>query len=562
MADSDNLKNIKVTEEMMRRAQENAMSGIIDKDNPELTYKILKENAKEFRDSFNKELKKLKFEELGKKLQNELLSDAKEALKPKQGFFKRVGAWLNESGSREDLASQYRARQVAGGLESMFGGNFLSGVRQIGSAFPKIANFMGGPYYIALEMTVRGLLKLDDALAKATKTAASMTGGLQSNYLNRSGFSSIAFNRNLRQDLYNIGMQGEFENISSALIKGYGMGSYQGRQQDYITSMAYAQKGLGSLGVSADTTNNLLSNLRLLDNKDTTSIYAQLKRLSDNVVKMKYLSPDEAMRQMSSLFDQTKMLGINFEWANRAITQFEKGLKDGTISLSDFAAVNRSLRSGGISKNAGIAEMVIDYASRSGLNLPQNLISSDPLGRGFALSTKSMLSNNQFALAYQGTIQEKIDQMGGATKQDKAARLQYFLSQLGVNIGPEAAESAIRSNGQIDLIGSKILGTRMGEKEEEERKKAEKYEKEVESYYKGTTSWHKGVLDKMDKLINNTGSRLAQGASGEVTGEGTWYQVAMEAVGYSLTKGLWQGLDQMMRGFKQAGSQNLIPPTD
>lgn len=407
----------------------------------------------------------------------------------------------------------YRVRQRFGGLEQIFSGNFKSGIRDFAGSFKNISTIMKGPYFTAISVVVSGLLKLDDALAKATKTATSMTGGLQSDFLNKNGFAAAVFNRGLKQDLYNIGMQKEFENISGALVKGYGMGSYQGRQQDYITSMAYAQKGLSSFGISADTTNNLLSNLRLLDNKDTTGIYAQLKRLSDNVVKMKYLSPDEAMRQMSSLFDQTKMLGINFEWANRAITQFEKGLKDGTISLSDFAAVNRSLRSGGISKNAGIAEMVIDYASRSGLNLPQNLISSDPLGRGFALSTKSMLSNNQFALAYQGTIQEKIDQMGGATKQDKAARLQYFLSQLGVNIGPEAAESAIKSNGQIDLIGSKILGTRMGEKEDEERKKAKEYQEEVESYYKGTTSWHKGVLDKMDKLINNTGKTFSEGAA-------------------------------------------------
>lgn len=486
-----------------------------------MTKNSITELAKEIASGIYKKDQKLQGD-LKQSLINEL-KDQKRAIleqeKKDQTTWGKINRWLNEKGNKEDLATQYRARQVASGLDSMFSGNFLSGVKQIGSAFPRIANFMGGPYYMALEMIVRGLLKLDDALAKATKAAASMTGGLQSDYLNKSGFSAMAFNKNLKQDLYNIGMQNEFENLSGALIKGYGMGSYQGNQRDFITSMAYAQKGLGAYGISADSSNNLISNLRLLEGKNTTGIYAQLDRLSKTVASMKYFSPDQAMQQMSSLFEQTKMLGINFEWANRAVQQFERGLKEGTISMSDFAAVNRGLRGGGISRNAGIAEMLISYASRTGLNLPSNLLNSDPMGRGFALSTKSMLSNNQFALAYQGMIQEQINQMGGATKQDKAARLQEFLKALNVNISPEMAESTIKSNGQIDLIGSKIIGTRMGEREDEENKRAEDYQKLVESYYKGTTSWHDKVLTNLGKIVNNTSSKIAQGLSGEVSSE-------------------------------------------
>ena len=54
---------------------------------------------------------------------------------------------------------------------------------------------------IGLNLVTRSLLKLDDALAKATKSAAGLTGGIYSDYLNRSGFSAAAFNRSLKNNL-------------------------------------------------------------------------------------------------------------------------------------------------------------------------------------------------------------------------------------------------------------------------------------------------------------------------------------------------------------------------
>ena len=172
--------------------------------------------------------------------------------------------------------------------------------------------------------------------------------------------------------------------------------------------------------------------------------------------------------------------------------------------------------------------MVVDFATRSGLNLPSELLASDPMGKGFALSTKSMLSNSQFALAYQGMIQEKLNQMGGATKQDKAARLQTFLSALNVNIGPEMAQRAIKSDGTVDLIGTKILGAKMGDKEEVERKQAEAYQKKVESYYTASTSWHNQVLTSLSQIVNNTTSGFDKGISGEVGSE----EKTSEMIGY------------------------------
>lgn len=497
-------------------------------------YKKLKETVKkedERRNILNKALdEQTKIEkkkvEKAKKEVSEIEKRIAEANKP--SIWQNLITKLSGGSSDNSFEEMYRVRQRFSGISQIFSGNITSGISDVAGSFKGIANIMKGPYFLAITGVTKGLLKLDNALAKAAQSAIMMSGGLDSQFMTENRWIASAFNKDIKSDLYNIGMQGEYENIKNAMTKGYGMATYQGQQRDFINSMAYAQKGLGAYGISADASNTLLSNLRLLEGKNTTGIYAQLERLSKTVASMKYFSPDQAMQQMASLFDQTKMLGTNFEWTNRAIRQFERGLKEGTISISDFAAVNRGLRSGGISKNAGIAEMVVDFAARSGLNLPPELLASDPMGRGLALSTKSILSNNQFALAYQGWIQEQIGQMGGATKQDKAARLQTFLSALNVNIGPEMAEKAIKSDGTIDLIGTKILGTGITENEKIEKERAEAYRNKVELYYSASTSWHTQVLNNLAKIVNNTGSGFDKGMSGEVSSE----EKTSEMIGY------------------------------
>lgn len=515
---ADELKDIKVTDEMLRRAQENAMSGIIDKDNPELTYKILKENAKEFRESFNKELKKLKFEELGKKLQNELLSDAKKAFEPKQGFLQKLGF---REPTKDDLATQYRARQMAGGVESIMEGRFASGARQLASTIPQIANFMGGPYYLALQLVVSGLIKLDSALSKATKTASLMTGGINSEMLGDLGqrFSNMQFIASTRMKLHDIGMGSEYNNIVNAMIKGAGYGSYQGKQAQTIESLAYAQKGLSSLGISADTANTLMNNLSLLEGKGQTGQYAQLQRFIDravgskdgNIKSTKYLSPEEYMRQSLSLLDQTKMLGMNFEWANRAVKQFEGELKRGTISLSDFAAVNRSLQGGGLSQNAGLSALITNYAYRTGIKLPESFLQSNALGQGFALSLPSMLSNRNILKAYQGQLSEMIQQIGGNNRYERAGALQAILQSRGINVSATAALEAIRPDGSVDLERAKIMGTAAFRKREEEEASAKQYQSAVEKYYTDS----EGYVSKMMHWVGGIYDKVVGGAYSE-----------------------------------------------
>ena len=521
---AEDVKNIHVTDEMLNQATQNYMKSL---EGPEqLQIKLLKENAEEVKRGILAEVKKLQFGQLRDKILSETKKEISNSLN-RQSPGQWLKSWFKGPENETQMEKMYRARQMAGGIEQLFSGNILSGFRQIGSTFPKIANFMGGPYWLALELTAKGLLKLDNALAKATKTATAMSGGLQSNFVGNR-WTSVAFNANLKNSLYDIGMQGEFENIANAMTKNYGIGYYKNNQKNIIESMAYAQSGLGAYGISADQSNSLVRNLRLLEGKNETGIYAQLKRLQDRFQGMA-ISPEEALNQASSLYSQSKNLGVNFEWASRQIKNFEESLELGTRSMSDFAAVNRSLFSGGVKQNAGIAGLVTDFAARSGVNLPSSFLNQNIIGQSFSLSMPNLISNPNLIKAYSGQLNEMIQQMGGGTREEQAGMLQMILQSRGVNVSSQAALDSITPSG-VDLEAGGIMGKKAFARREQEQQQAEKYQELVKNYYKGTTPYHKDVLTKLDKLINNTTSKFAQGASGNVQDvEGFWTNIAQFA---------------------------------
>jgi len=459
----------------------------------------------------NSELKKRqRLVELATKEEQDRLNNLKvlnqESKKP--GFLKNFFS-LNSlrSSGENSFEEMIRSRQRVQGLGDIFSGNIMSGIRQLGTSFKGLSKFMSGPYYAALELSVKKLLEFDNALTKATKTSAMMAGGITSSAGTSDSYSRIdkkLDEKIMKYPLYQIGMQGRFDEYSKFISQNFGVASLRGIQNKtgLYRTLGMAEYGLGSAGISPDSALSLVSNLRTLEGKNEVGIYAQLQRLLLRSKESSVFSPQQALQQATSLYDQTKHLGINFEWASKTIQSFEKELKKGTITLSDFAAVNRALRSGGISKNAGIAAMVVDYASRSGIGLPSEFLSSNALGQGFGISTEMMLKNNKFATAYQGTIQEQLNQIGGSTKMERAGALQYLLGQYGINIGPEMALKAIKSNGQIDLIGQGIIGSKAFENQLTEAEQATKYQEEIKNFYKNTESYQKTIADTLSMFFS------------------------------------------------------------
>lgn len=405
-----------------------------------------------------------------------------------------------------DIDKLYKAQRLTGGIETLFSGNFSSGVKQIASAFPQIAKIMGGPYYLAIQTVISGLLKLDDALSKSTKTVASLTGGIYSQQIGgiENRFTSVGRNADWKSGLYNIGMQGSYNDIVSYIAQNMAYGTYKYRQGDIISSMGYAQKSLGSFGVSPDVANALVSNLATIERKDETGIQAQLSRITKRFDSMSYLSPAQALQQATSLYDQTKHLGVNFEWASRQVTKFERELKLGTMAVSDFAALNKGLKSGSISQNAGIGALISDYALRRGISLPGQFASSNALGQGFALRTAAMSGNKNILRAYEGSIGEIVNQMVGygGTRYDRAGALQTVLQGFGIQASDDAVLKAIGRGGEINLSAAGLVGKSEAEKREDEIKRAEQFQDETEKYYKNADTYYTQVVTHLGNIFN------------------------------------------------------------
>lgn len=432
-----------------------------------------------------------------------------EAKKPGflKDFFSLKSFRSNGENSFEDMI---RARQRVQGLGDIFSGNIMSGVRQLGTSFKGLSKFMSGPYYAALELSVKKLLEFDKSLSKASKTSAMMAGGITSSAGTSQNYSRIdkkLDEKILKYPLYQIGMQGRFDDYSSFISKNFGTASLGGidTKKELYRTLARAEYGLGASGISPDSAMSLVSNLRTLEGKSEKGIYAQLQRLLTRSKYSSVFSPEQAIQQASSLYDQTKHLGTNFEWASRTIQRFEMELKRGTMSLSDFAAANRAFQSGGVSRNAGIGALVADFAGRSGISLPTNFINSNAVGQGFALSSPAMLGNNNFARALSGKITEMVNEMGMNSPFEKAGALQLILQSMGINVSATAAQRSINKNGQIDLISSGIAGSSAFQRKADEEAQAEAYEKEVQQFYKNTESYQKTIADTLSTWFNYWG---------------------------------------------------------
>lgn len=486
------------------------MNRIKSYDDIKLTKATIKDLAKEIAEGTYQKFGKNTFPIVN----SQLAQEVKKIVEENNRFSDKIRSWkwwAGQDSSGGGLQAIRTAEKISGGIDSIFSGNFLSGMKEIGQAFPKVAKFMGGPLSIALQAAVKGLITFDEALSKSTKTAVSITGGMYSSSLGGRSPSGVlqrihnlGFNAELKDSLYNIGMEDEYENITSSISKSYGIDAYKNKQKDFVSSIAYAQKGLGSFGIDANTVNNIVANLRTTEGKDNIGISAQLRRLTKRFETMKYLSPEQATQQITSLSDQTKMLGTNFEWANETVKKFERELQKGTMTLSDFASLNRSLQSGGVSRNAGVAAMLSEFASRTGINLPQSFLSSNVIGRGFALSTEAMLGSDSVARAASGKITEMLNQMGMNTKDERAGMLQQILSQMfGVNISSEAALKSLTSTGEVDLLKSSVAGTKAFQKKAAEEEEAKKYEDEVRKYYVGEESYVNQMKHWVGGLYNH-----------------------------------------------------------
>ena len=434
-------------------------------------YKRLRETLKkenERRSVLNKALdeetrvEKQKIEKAKQEV-TEIQKKIEEAKKPKglNAFLDRIGF---RDPTKDDLATQYRAARMSSGIESIMSGNFASGARSILGTIPKIANFMGGPYFLAIQAVTSGLLKLDAAIAKTHQEVLAGTGGVYSPFRNKQ-FDSIIFQKQLKSDLKQYGLQDKVSEVLGSAFSSTGLAAITDANGNIVPSLlrhrvksqGAALRYMGSLGISEDAVNNMFKISRNLEGQSESQSLATQYRLAERFKRSRYMTESEGAQQSLALYDQTKSLGVNFEWASRTVAKFDKALQLGEVSLNDFASVTRGLKGADTGKATGIAAMIRDVAIRNGITLPKEFMESSDLGAGLYLQTREGISNPniQKALKLAG-LQMQGGMQLGSSEYDKARGLQMILQGLyGSSISPDMALRIQKTGDWNPILGGK-----------------------------------------------------------------------------------------------------------
>lgn len=508
---ADNLEDIKLTKQDLENATQYIKEIAILKGVKEGELKLSKETIR----TMAKEIASGQY-----KADKELIKDVRSALKDaireqkqaiqeqtrkNESFWSKIG--FKES-SKDDLATQYRARQMAGGVESIMEGRFTSGARQILSTFPKIANFMGGPYYLALQTVTSGLLKLDDAIAKARQEVVASTGGVFSPFRGDALGASL-YRIQIGEKLRDYGLQDKAAEIMGAAYGSTGLGSVtytQGPLKGQINKGLIEQRAInqgaalrymGSLGISDSSINNLLKISRNLEGQSEIGALATQYRLAERFRSSRFMTEDEGAQQSLALYEQTKNLGINFEWASRTVRKFDEALQKGEITLNDIAALSRSIKGADQGNAVGLAAQLKDFAMRTGMNVPTEFMQSTDVGSGLLLGTSKMLGNKDMQRLLQAFIKERASSFGmGTDIATQAFQLQLALKSANTNISSDAAMKILQT-GDWSLL----TGGRGGVKPEIAAQQAQNLQTEAKTFYEEQRSVAKAISDGIGSLM-------------------------------------------------------------
>lgn len=433
-----------------------------EEENRKVHNKALEEGTKVERQIFEKEKQRL----------SELEKLKAEAQKPT--FLQKMLGIANQDNSFEQM---YRVRQRFGGIEQILTGNVASGISQFAGSFKMISNVMGGPLFLAIQTVTSGLLRLDKAIAETRNQVTSATGGALSPF--RGDYvGSLSFRNQLQTNLRQYGMQGEWKDLAMASLQSTGMGSILNKQTGKVDDNLLAErvltqgstlKYMTSMGISADTINKIFRINRNLEKMDEIAAQSSQYRLAKLFSTSRTMTTQEGAEQAVSLYEQTKSLGVNFEWAARTVRRFDEALQKGEISLNDFAAISRGIRGADQGKAAGLAAMLKDYAMRTGLELPEEFMQANDVEAGLLLQTSKYLSDPRMKRALSGWTKEKAFDMGFSdTAVGRATALRTFAGGIfGAQVTPDMWLKSGQTGDLSPLLGQRASLPKTAQQTEE-----------------------------------------------------------------------------------------------
>lgn len=375
--------------------------------------------------------------ELIKNLQSNVVKRLEEqGVISKPSFWEKIGF---KEPSKDDLATQYRARQMAGGIESIMEGRFVSGLRQIGSTIPQIANFMGGPLYLALSLTVKGLIAFDKHLAQLNKTVVSTTGGIYSDYLNKSYSDRLSYSKTIEDLARQYHRQGEKDEMMRAIQSNFApVTAYDIQRGGSIAAAAFANRtAFEGIGIEKTFADQLLFKLMRQQGLTAGGASGQLNnllRFASSKERGGIYSDQELIKKTDEAYNLMKMFGISMEWASRYVNKFSKEIELGTVAMSDFASYNRGIREGDTGKLAGIGQLLVEHGQAMGLNIPKEMLESSGNSLAMAWNLRKLAeSGNKDLLkllsSWIGT------QTGNIAGSNEAAAMETLYSLVGPQLG-------------------------------------------------------------------------------------------------------------------------------
>lgn len=437
--------------------------------------KITTENLKEYTEQLRRQKRGIQEDIKSKELQNKIVQEViKEEqnrlkiLKKQNEEAKRPSFWqkiLGTGNQDNSFEQMYRVRQRFGGIEQILTGNVASGISQFAGSFKMISNVMGGPLFLAIQTVTSGLLRLDKAIAETRNQVTSATGGVLSPF--RGDYvGSLSFRNQLQTNLRQYGMQGEWKDLAMASLQSTGMGSILNKQTGRVDDNLLAErvltqgstlKYMTSMGISADTINKIFKINRNLERMDEIGAQSSQYRLAKLFSTSRVMTTQEGAEQAVSLYEQTKSLGVNFEWAARTVRRFDEALQKGEISLNDFAAISRGIRGADQGKAAGLAAMLKDYAMRTGLELPEEFMQANDVEAGLLLQTSKYLSDPRMKRALSGWTKEKAFDMGFSdTAVGRATALRTFAGGIfGAQVTPDMWLKSGQTGDLSPLLGQR-----------------------------------------------------------------------------------------------------------
>ena len=270
----------------------------------------------------------------------------------------RTKDWLYSTPAKDDMAVQYRARQMAGGIESILSGNILSGFRQLGSTVPRIANFMGGPLYAAMTALSTAVIGAIDSFTKFRTESSRLSGGISNIKGDRytRAFQTYALTTMFGQN------NKDYDKFLMSNIGWFGrqaMWENKPYRNEFARTWASTRAAFEQVGANPDLANSLMLQQRSIG-MSPDNMRRFNNRLIEATKSLDVIGSDKFINAYQELNKTLIANNINGMASAKMFAKFEDQLNKGTLTVADFTKGLTSRRGAETSTLVGVGAMLAE----------------------------------------------------------------------------------------------------------------------------------------------------------------------------------------------------------